>query len=293
VGGIPAQIDFAFARLGLRRGDAGEPAGSGEAAPPARWVKLYNAGSFFDPGAIPPADYGAIADRVRGFQRVIVECHPALVGARCLRFRDLLGAAGPRHRSGAARGVPPAATDSRLEVALGLETAHPDTLAKLNKRMTLDQFRRAAEFLRREGIALRVFVLVQPPFLSVAEAPVWARRSVDVAFDCGATAVSLILTRAGNGAMEALAASGGFSSAGLAALEAAVEYGVSLGRGRVFADLWEVERFSDCPLCFPKRVARLREMNRGQTVPSSVSCKACGAPSGSQRLLLSSDAPRF
>ena len=81
-GTIPAQIDFAFARLGVRRdgpGAAEDAPGGGEAV---RQVNLYNAGSFFDPRAIPPADYEAIAARVRGFDRVIVECHPALVGAR-------------------------------------------------------------------------------------------------------------------------------------------------------------------------------------------------------------------
>lgn len=72
-GAIPAQIDHALAQL-----------------PPARQIKLYNSGSFFDPRAIPPEDHPAIAERVRGFERVIVECHPSLVGESALRFRDLL-----------------------------------------------------------------------------------------------------------------------------------------------------------------------------------------------------------
>src|SRR5437870_4659618 len=61
-GAIPAQIDYALAHL-----------------PAARQLKLYNSGSFFDQGAIPSSDYAAIADRARRFDRVIVECHPALV----------------------------------------------------------------------------------------------------------------------------------------------------------------------------------------------------------------------
>ena len=70
-----------------------------------------------------------------------MECHPALVGDDCLRFRDRL------------RG--------RLEVAMGLETVHPQILDKLNKRMTLDQFAAAADRLRTNGIDLRVFILRQ------------------------------------------------------------------------------------------------------------------------------------
>ncbi len=54
----------------------------------------------------------------------------------------------------------------------------------------------------------------------------------------GATAATLIPTRAGNGAMEVLAASGEFASPSLHTLESATEYGLGLKAGRVFADLW-------------------------------------------------------
>src|SRR5262249_18519997 len=198
------------------------------ACPALRQIKLYNSGSFFDPRAIPPEDYVAIADRVREFERVIVECHPALVGESALRFRDLLLPSNDR---------------PRLEVAMGLETAHPDVLEKLNKRMTLELFRGAAGFLRENNIALRVFVLVKPPFLDETEALHWAQRSIDFAFDCGAT-VSLIPTRFGNGALEFLAERGEFSPPKLSTLEQAADYGVGLRRGRVFAGLWDLEKLS-------------------------------------------------
>jgi len=181
-----------------------------------------------------------------------------LVGEDCLRFRDLLGN-GPK-----------------LEVAMGLETANPEVLARLNKRMTLDQFARAAEWLRRNEISLRAFVLVKPPFiLREEEALHWAERSIDFAFDCGATVVSLIPTRFGNGALEALAKVGQFASPRLITLEGATEYGVALSRGRVFADLWDLEQFSDCKHCFPARLARLREINLGQAMPPRVHCAKC------------------
>ena len=218
-------------------------------------IKLYNSGSFFDPRAIPPEDYPAIAERVRSFERVIVECHPALIGQSALRFRDLF--------------------DSQLEVAMGLETAHPDVLAKLNKRMTLDQFSRAADFLRKNEIALRVFILVKPPFLDEAEALHWAKRSLDFAFDCGATVASLIPTRAGNGALDALASRGQFSPPKLSTLEAAHAYGIGLKRDRVFADLWDLEKFSDCAKCFAARAERLRRMNLEQIIRPIVMCRSC------------------
>lgn len=241
-GAIPEQIDFALEQLGA-----------------VRVVKLYNSGSFFDPRAIPPEDYPAIAERVRAFERVIVECHPAFVGDACLRFRDLL--AGP------------------LEIAIGLETVEPEVLNKLNKRMALDHFAAAASFLRRHAIDLRTFILVQPPFMRPDEAFRWAQRSLDFAFECGATAATLIPTRGGNGAMEGLIEAGLFVPPALSLLEETLAYGIGLRRMRVFADLWEVQSGGECTHCFDARVQRLREMNLQQRLAPTPPCGAC-SPTG-------------
>ena len=242
-GAIAAQIDYALERLG-----------------PARHIKLYNSGSFFDPRAIPIDDYPAIAQRVAGFERVIVECHPALIGESCFRFKELL--------------------PGRLEVAMGLETVHPEILDKLNKRMTTGQFAAAAARLREHDIDMRVFILVKPPFMKEDEALHWAERSLDFAFNCGATAATLIPTRAGNGAMEELASFGDFSPPRLATLEAALDYGINLHGGhvfprRTFVDLWDLKPGTECPHCHPARIARLRDMNLQQTVLDPVVCAFC------------------
>lgn len=240
LGAVPEQIRRALARL-----------------PAARQVKLYNSGSFFDPGAIPPEDYAEIARLCAGFEKVIVECHPAFLGERCLQFQGLIA-------------------PSRLEVAMGLETAHPAVLERLNKRMTLERFRTAAAWLREHDIDLRVFILVRPPWLSEAEGIEWAKRSLDFAAECEAQVSCVIPTRSGNGAMEALEAAGEWSPPSLAALEEALDYGLSLRRGRVFADLWDIERFAACPECASARVERLSRMNRTQRVEPAVQCAACG-----------------
>jgi radical SAM enzyme (TIGR01210 family) len=236
VGAIPAQIDHALLKL-----------------PPARQLKLYNSGSFFDPQAIPPADYGSIAQRANRFERLIVENHPALTGDACLRFRDLLS--------------------GKLEIAIGLETTHPEVLAGLNKRMTLDQFSTAAKFLRRNGIDLRVFILVQPPLMPAGEALAWAEHSLEFAMELGATAATLIPTRAGNGAMESL----GFTPPALQTLECAMEYGLRLKAGRVFADLCDLRE--SCVHCHAQRAARLRQMNLQQVVLDRIACAHCGGAS--------------
>lgn len=265
-GAIVEQVEFALRELGPI-----DPARSS--------LKLYNAGSFFDPGAIPRGDYEAIARLAAPFRMTIVEAHPAAVGARCLRFRDLLAGDRVDRTPGF---LPPALrprkdfrTPRRLEVAMGLETVHPRVLDRLNKRMTLDEFRGAAEFLVRENIGLRAFILVRPPWLSESEGLEWAKRSLDFAFDSGASVCSLIPTRAGNGAMEALAASGEFAPPRLESLESALEYGLSLGKGRVFADLWDIEAFARCPACSAARIGRIGAMNATQAVHQPICCDAC------------------
>jgi uncharacterized Fe-S cluster-containing MiaB family protein len=137
--------------------------------------------------------------------------------------------------------------------------------------MTLDAFRRAAEFLLRHDIALRVFILLNPPFMRAADAVEWACRSIDLAIECGATACSIIPTRSGNGAMETLGDQ--YQPPRLSALESVIEYGLSRRGPRVFADLWDVDRFFSCE-CSPSRAARLAMMNRDQRPGDRVTC-AC------------------
>lgn len=245
-GAIAEQIDYALARL-----------------PRARHVKLYNSGNFFDAKAIPPAEHTAIADRVRAFRTVIVENHPKLCGEACVRFRDLL--------------------ESPLEIAIGLETVHPEVLPRLNKGMTLDDFSRAAEFLLRREIAVRAFVLLRPPYLTEAEGIEWAAKSIEFACSLGVGCVSIIPTRGGNGIMERLAAAGQYAPPSINSLEQALENSLAITRShaprpRVFVDLWDAEKFCRCRDCATARIARLAEMNLSQQALPPVSCPACDSP---------------
>jgi len=239
-GAIPRQIDYALAQLNFK----------------PEQIKLYNSGSFFDPAAIPLADYAAIAERISFARHVVVESHPRLVGEKVLRLRDLMSGS--------------------LEVAMGLETAHPEILSRLNKKFTLAQFEKAAAFLRQVGVDVRAFVLVKPPFMNEAEALEWAVKSAEFALHCGANVVSLIPTRPGNGAMDRLAATGEFSPPQLTTLEKSLELGIQLRRGRVFADTWNLELFSSCSACLEKRRQRLHTINLTQAVLPTVDCPVCG-----------------
>lgn len=251
-GAIPEQIAYALERLGA-----------------ARHVKLYNAGSFFDSAAIPPSDLPEIARLVRSFDRIVVECHPSLAGDAVLRFRDLF-------------------EGSELEVALGLETANESALEKLNKGMTVADFERAARFLEAHDIRLRSFVLVGVPFLRKEEWADATRTSVNLSFAAGASVVSLIPTRLGNGTLEELQRQGHFAPPGLLDLERALgdflegeEGGARAtaggeARGLVLADLWNATELAAPQCCASARIERLGSMNYLQRNLPAVSCSSCG-----------------
>jgi hypothetical protein len=269
-GAIPQQIALGLAAwAGPAASPGAEPAAK-PAAEPAdigriRHLKLYNAGSFFDDRAVPPGDDPAIARAVAGVSRLTVESHPRLVGERTWRFRDRLAPS--------------------LEVAMGLETAHPDALARLNKGCTLDDFAAAARALAAHGIGLRVFLLVHPPFVPHEERTPWLLRSVDTAIDAGASVLALIPTRGDPpdrqraGAMDALAAEGLFAAPSLATLEDAAAQAIhhAAGRARVLADLWDLPALATCPACLDARRARLLRLNLEQRVPERVACDVCAA----------------
>ena len=228
-----------------------------EQLPSSRYIKLYNSGNFFDTKAIPPEDYEKIAALLDPFDTVIVECHPKLINEKCLEFRDML------------RG--------NLEIAIGLETAHPEVLQKLNKRMDLNEFRQSVKFLADNDIRKRAFTLLQPPFLTQSEGVFWSKRTLDFAYDVGVECCVVIPTRTGNGAMDWLQSQGFFSTPSIASLEQVMAYGLQLNAGRIFADLWDLDLFSDCPLCFQARKTRLEDMNTQQVVLPEIICE-CSIP---------------
>ena len=239
VGAITSQIEYALSRL-----------------PSTKHIKLYNSGSFFDRSAIPLEDYKSIASLLSAYESVVVESHTAFIGNDTLLFNDL--------------------TLPRLEVAIGLETVHPEVLPRLNKRMTPADFGHAVDFLTKEGIDSRAFILLRPPFMSEVEGIEWAKRSMDFAFKAGVSTCVIIPVRAGNGSMDLLAREDYFSEPGLNALEEVLSYGIGLNAGRVFADLWDLDRFSACKHCVNQRRKRLQQMNLQQLILPEIrcSCKA-------------------
>jgi len=244
-GAIPRQLAIALRETGPLPATCG--------------AKLYNASNFFDPRAVPPDDDTPIASLLQPFDRVTVECHPRLVGRRCLEFADRVS--------------------GRLEVAMGLEAADAAALARLNKGMTLEDFDRAAARLARAGIALRTFVLLPAPFVPAARAVESALDTVRYAVDRGAGHVTLIPTRDGNGAMDALRERGHSLPPAGDLIEEATEGCADFSGAVVTVDLWDIDRFLTCRHCSPARVARLRRFNHTGSPGPPIRCPACTSSS--------------
>jgi radical SAM enzyme (TIGR01210 family) len=235
-GAILKQIDYALSKL-----------------PQAEVIKLYNSSNFFDPKAIPLKDYPGIIERLSSYKRVIVENHPKLCNKSCVDFNEKL--------------------KGTLEIAMGLETIHPDVLPKLNKQLTAEDFKDAAKFLRINEIPTRAFVLLNPPFLTDAKENIeWAFKTVEFAFECSINCCSIIPTRSGNGIMEVLQENGEYVPPTLVALEEVMERALALQQGRVFVDTWEIGFLSKCDQCFEARKGRLEQMNLLQKFLPIIKC---------------------
>lgn len=240
-GALPRQISRALADV---------PAG-------VLGLKLYNASNFFEPRAVPPADLPAIARHAAPFDRLVVECHPRLVDGRCIEFQQLLA--------------------GRLELALGLETVHPEALARLNKRMSLGDFERACSLAQRHGIALRAFVLVGAPFVPPQLQVEWIERSIRFAAAQGVEHVALVPVRTG-GELAALEARGEFAPPHLTLVEEALRRGLAAQTTDciVSLDTWDLDRHAADPCCGAERRERLRRMSATGVVPPLFTCAECG-----------------
>ena len=225
-------------------------------APLPERVKLYNASNFFDRRAIPPEDLPAIAELSRPFSGVTVESHVNTIGEATLDFARRM--------------------NGRLEVAVGLETIHPVAAARINKRLDLARFDRAARFLADNGMDLRVFVLLGAPHVPAAESVEWTARTVEHAVERGAALVSIIPVRGGNGEMERLQAIGEFTPPTFTQLEDALDRCLTARGTVVTADLWDAEKLPACERCRAARIERLRRLNTTGRAEPRISCAMCG-----------------
>ncbi|MEM9292534.1 MAG: hypothetical protein AAGD01_12705 [Acidobacteriota bacterium] len=229
-------------------------------APKTR-LKLYNASNFFEPRAVPVGEEEAMLPWLEGFDRVVVECHPRLVGDRCFAFAEAL----------ARRGV-------TLEVALGLESARPEVLSRLNKGLSLEDFDAAVAKLSEAGLPSRAFILVGAPYGNPHRAAEEAAFTAEHALEVGVETAVLIPVRGGNGELDRLQQEGLFAPPDLEDLERALDLAMPLEErwpAVVLPDLWDLEIFSRCELCFPDRAQRLHQLAARGGSLAPVRCENC------------------
>jgi len=221
--------------------------------PEASVIKLYNNGNFFDRRAIPVEDYPDICNLISDYETVIVENHPKLCNKHILDFQKRL--------------------NGTLEIALGLETIHPEVLPRLNKQMDTDIFIEAVHFLKLNNIRTRAFILLNPPFLTDRQENIdWCLKSVEFAIQTGIDTCSIIPTRAGNGIMDQLQKDGEFLLPELTDFEEVIDRAFQNNSGRIFADTWNLKPFSDCSDCLQQRTERLNQMNLKQCTLPQIKC---------------------
>jgi radical SAM enzyme (TIGR01210 family) len=113
-----------------------------------RIVKIYTSGSFFDEGELPRNVVEKILNELsEKTEKIIVETR-----AEFVKEENLKG-------------------QKKLEVAIGLESASDFVLEhSINKGFLFEDFRKAANILKKLNIPVKTYLLIKPPFLTEYEA---------------------------------------------------------------------------------------------------------------------------
>lgn len=108
-------------------------------------LKIFASGSFLDNNQFPREfrQYLAEKCRTKGIKKLVVESRPEYITDETLS--DFKGI--------------------DLAVAIGLEVADNDTLKKINKGFSIEDFMKAAETIHQNHFQVRAYVLANPPFV--------------------------------------------------------------------------------------------------------------------------------
>ncbi len=108
------------------------------------FVKMYTSGSFLDDNEVPPAVREQYFDAFKGCKRLLFESRPEFITP------DVVGS-----------------LPKNVTVALGLESSNPEVLrTSVHKGFTPEDIRRAGELLKDNGIGVRTYLLLKPPFMT-------------------------------------------------------------------------------------------------------------------------------
>ncbi len=108
------------------------------------FVKMYTSGSFLDDNEVPPEVRSKIFDAFSGCKRLLFESRPEFITPEVV-----------------------ATIPKNVTVALGLESSDPEVLkTSVHKGFTPDDIKRAGKLLKSNGIGVRTYLLLKPPFMT-------------------------------------------------------------------------------------------------------------------------------
>lgn len=119
-----------------------------------RFIKIFNSGSFFDDKEISQNVRKEILHRLfRDVDKVSVESRPDFITDE--KLDEIKNIAGLK----------------TFEIGIGLETAD-DFIREycINKGFTFDDYKKAANLVKKHGFNLKTYILVKPPFISEKKA---------------------------------------------------------------------------------------------------------------------------
>lgn len=108
------------------------------------FVKMYTSGSFLDDNEVPPSVRERIFNAFKDCKRLLFESRPEFITPEVVKTLP-----------------------KNVTVALGLESSDPKVLeTSVHKGFTPADIKRAGELLKDNGLMVRTYLLLKPPFMT-------------------------------------------------------------------------------------------------------------------------------
>jgi len=108
------------------------------------FVKIYTSGSFLDDNEVPPQVRAKYFEAFKDCKRILFESRPEFITPEVV-----------------------STLPKTVTVALGLESSNPDVLeTSVHKGFTPADIKRAGELLKSNGLGVRTYLLLKPPFMT-------------------------------------------------------------------------------------------------------------------------------
>lgn len=137
------------------------------------YLKIFTSGSFLDSQELLKKSMKEILKEVpKSVKRVGIESRPEFVKEKTLaEIKKIL--------------------DAELEIGIGLESANDRIRESINKGFSFDNFEHAVKICKKNGVKVKAYLLLKPPFLTEKEALEDAKDSIKKAQKAGADRVSI------------------------------------------------------------------------------------------------------